>query len=196
MAATTKAANTGCRRDQCNQGRNPIPHCLPPFPQAPPGDDRAGSDDCHLSCFSCLRQQLAPFKPDDLNVTNHFASPGTVDPDNGKVHILGTDNIGRDYFSRVLYAGRISLTVAILSVFISETDWDHRWLDFRFLRRRARLRADALCRVHADHSHPAAAVDHLIDADPQPGFDPDPEPLFWRFWARSCSCGPAMRARR
>ena len=34
---------------------------------------------------------------------------------------MGTDNIGRDYFSRIVYAGRISLTVALLSVFISET---------------------------------------------------------------------------
>jgi len=36
------------------------------------------------------------------------------------VHYLGTDNIGRDYFSRLIYAGRISLTVAILSTIISE----------------------------------------------------------------------------
>jgi peptide/nickel transport system permease protein len=68
---------------------------------------------------SLLAPQLAPFKPDDLNVANHFASPGTVNSENGKMHILGTDNIGRDYFSRVLYAGRISLTVAILAVFTS-----------------------------------------------------------------------------
>ena len=41
----------------------------------------------------------------------------------GQVHYLGTDNIGRDYFSRLLYAGRISLTVAFLAVLIAETDW-------------------------------------------------------------------------
>lgn len=69
---------------------------------------------------SLLAPTLAPFKPDDLNVSNHFAAPGTIDPANGKAHFLGTDNIGRDYFSRVLYAGRISLTVAVLAVFISQ----------------------------------------------------------------------------
>jgi peptide/nickel transport system permease protein len=43
-----------------------------------------------------------------------------VDEATGRVHYMGTDNIGRDYFSRLIYAGRISLTVAILSVLISE----------------------------------------------------------------------------
>jgi peptide/nickel transport system permease protein len=43
-----------------------------------------------------------------------------VDQDTGRVHYLGTDHIGRDYFSRLIYAGRISLTVALLSVLISE----------------------------------------------------------------------------
>lgn len=68
---------------------------------------------------SVFAQQLAPFKPDDLSVANRFAQPFTADV-NGKPHVFGTDNIGRDYFSRVLYAGRISLTVAILAVTISE----------------------------------------------------------------------------
>ncbi len=70
---------------------------------------------------SIFAQQLAPFAMDDLSVNNRFASPGAVSEDTGKVHYLGTDNIGRDYFSRLLYAGRISLTVAVLSVLISES---------------------------------------------------------------------------
>ena len=37
----------------------------------------------------------------------------------GSVHYLGTDNIGRDYFTRIIYAGRISLTVALTAVLIS-----------------------------------------------------------------------------
>jgi peptide/nickel transport system permease protein len=69
---------------------------------------------------SIFAKTLAPFEPDAVDVSNRFAQPGTVDPTNGKPHILGTDNIGRDYFSRLLFAGRISLSVAFLAVIISE----------------------------------------------------------------------------
>jgi len=64
---------------------------------------------------------IAPFKIDELNVNNYFVPFGTVDEETGRTHYLGTDNIGRDYFSRLIYAGRISLTVALLSVLIAET---------------------------------------------------------------------------
>ena len=70
---------------------------------------------------SFFAKQLAPFAMDDLSVSNRFARPGAINKENGKPHYLGTDNIGRDYFSRLLYAGRISLTVAVLSVLISES---------------------------------------------------------------------------
>ena len=69
-----------------------------------------------ISIFAPL---IAPFKEDDLAVGNYFVPFGTRDAD-GRVHWLGTDNIGRDYFSRILFAGRITLTVAVTSVVISE----------------------------------------------------------------------------
>jgi peptide/nickel transport system permease protein len=34
-------------------------------------------------------------------------------------HIFGTDDMGRDVFSRILYAGRVSLTVGFLATFVS-----------------------------------------------------------------------------
>ncbi len=68
-----------------------------------------------------LAPYITTFKVDELNVNDYFVPFGTVDEATGRVHYLGTDNIGRDYFSRLLYAGRISLSVALLSVLISET---------------------------------------------------------------------------
>jgi len=71
--------------------------------------------------ITILAPVIAPFKIQELSVNKYFVDWGTVDQATGRVHYMGTDNIGRDYFSRLIYAGRISLTVAILSVIISET---------------------------------------------------------------------------
>lgn len=68
---------------------------------------------------SIFAKQISPFSPTDITVGNYFLSPGAVEEKSGRVHYLGTDNIGRDYLSRLIYAGRISLTVALVSVIIS-----------------------------------------------------------------------------
>jgi oligopeptide transport system permease protein len=44
---------------------------------------------------------------------------GAVSP--GAAHWLGTDTLGRDLFSRVLYGGRISLTVGLVATFVALT---------------------------------------------------------------------------
>jgi peptide/nickel transport system permease protein len=69
--------------------------------------------------ISLMAPLIAPFQVDELFVGKYFVPWGTVDQESGRVHYMGTDNIGRDYFSRIVYAGRISLSVALLSVFIS-----------------------------------------------------------------------------
>jgi peptide/nickel transport system permease protein len=74
--------------------------------------------------LSLFAMQIAPFTIEQVDVNNRFLSPGTLDTiANGqvRVHFLGTDEIGRDLFSRLIFAGRISLTVAFLSVIISTT---------------------------------------------------------------------------
>lgn len=47
--------------------------------------------------------------PDAIDVTNQLQPPSLQ-------HWFGTDNMGRDYFARVLYGGRISLVVGVLAM--------------------------------------------------------------------------------
>ncbi|HLE30632.1 MAG TPA: ABC transporter permease [Anaerolineales bacterium] len=69
--------------------------------------------------ISLFAQRVAPFKPNALAVGDYFLPPGAVEAETGRVHYLGTDHIGRDYFSRLVYAGRISLTVAVTSTLLT-----------------------------------------------------------------------------
>lgn len=50
--------------------------------------------------------------PYTIDITS-FGSPPS------KEHLLGTDDVGRDLFSRLIYGGRVSLTVGIVSATIS-----------------------------------------------------------------------------
>ena len=50
--------------------------------------------------------------PDAIDVTGSLKPPSAM-------HWFGTDDIGRDYFIRVLYGGRVSIAVGILSMFTS-----------------------------------------------------------------------------
>ncbi len=67
-----------------------------------------------------LAKVLAPFRPEEITVGNYFLAPGSIQEKTGRMHYLGTDNLGRDLFSRLVYAGRISLVIAFASVLISE----------------------------------------------------------------------------
>jgi len=53
-----------------------------------------------------LAPMLAKHDPIVTNFSDRFASPS-------RAHPLGTDNVGRDTFSRILYGGRLSLGMAI-----------------------------------------------------------------------------------
>ena len=58
---------------------------------------------------------LSPFDPNRQNLALRLAEPLSVGPD-GTVFLLGSDALGRDVFSRLLYGARISLTVGIASI--------------------------------------------------------------------------------
>lgn len=49
---------------------------------------------------------LTSYAPSKISPTERFASPSLL-------HLLGTDHLGRDLFTRVLYGGRIALMIAL-----------------------------------------------------------------------------------
>lgn len=61
-----------------------------------------------------LAPVIAPFDPYKQNLAPPYSNPTSV-------HLLGTDELGRDVFSRLLYAARLSLFVTVVVNFSAET---------------------------------------------------------------------------
>jgi peptide/nickel transport system permease protein len=59
-----------------------------------------------------LAPWIAPYEPNALDVPARLQGPSVA-------HLLGTDNLGRDVLSRVLYGGQIALAVALTAVGLS-----------------------------------------------------------------------------
>jgi peptide/nickel transport system permease protein len=64
-----------------------------------------------LIVFS-LFASLSPYTPTQQDPINSFQPPS-------KGHLFGTDELGRDVFTRILYGSRVSLTVGLASTFLS-----------------------------------------------------------------------------
>ncbi len=60
-----------------------------------------------------LADVVSPFEPNERQGIR-FAEPFTASND-GRIHILGTDRITRDLFSRLLHGGRVSLIVGLVA---------------------------------------------------------------------------------
>ena len=56
-----------------------------------------------------LAALIAPYDPIALNIIDRLQGPSWS-------HLLGTDQLGRDLFSRVLYGGQVALKVALVSI--------------------------------------------------------------------------------
>ena len=65
-----------------------------------------------LFCASVLAPVISPCNPTDINVNAILSPPGPS-------HLFGTDELGRDVFSRMLYGARISLKVGFVAVGIA-----------------------------------------------------------------------------
>jgi len=61
-----------------------------------------------LITMCMLAPVIAPYDYDDQDISRKFLKPCAE-------HICGTDNLGRDVYSRLLYGGRISLMVGFIS---------------------------------------------------------------------------------
>ena len=81
---------------------------------------------------------LAPFDP-TAAVAPQLAEP--MPP--AAPFYLGTDDLGRDVLSRLLYGARISLLVGLVAMVVDDGDRHRRRPHRRLLRRRHRRRAHA-----------------------------------------------------
>lgn len=67
-----------------------------------------------LALTALFAAVIAPYDPAAIEPINQFAAPSFR-------HWLGTDDLGRDVLSRLIYAARISISVGLVSVGISAT---------------------------------------------------------------------------
>jgi len=61
---------------------------------------------------------VAPFDPLEQDIGQRLREPGWQDAQ-GRVHPLGTDHLGRDILSRIIFGSRIALLVGLAAVVIS-----------------------------------------------------------------------------
>lgn len=64
-----------------------------------------------IIAVALLAPVIAPMGPQDTDYTARLAPPSAA-------HLFGTDNLGRDIFSRVIYGAQIDLQVGVLSVIL------------------------------------------------------------------------------
>jgi len=65
-----------------------------------------------LIIFISVFAFLIPINPDATNTANMLQTPSIG-------HLFGTDELGRDYLTRTIYGGRVSLIVGVLAMIIS-----------------------------------------------------------------------------
>lgn len=64
---------------------------------------------CLMTVTAVLAPYIVPYDPMELNLTQRLLPPGPS-------HLMGTDLVGRDILSRIIYGTRISLMTAVVVV--------------------------------------------------------------------------------
>lgn len=89
-----------------------------------------------LLLIAILAPWIAPFAPDAIDLAGRRASPSWS-------HWFGTDDLGRDLLSRVLFGARVSLSIGILAAALTVAlgasvgvvaGWTGRWIDALLMR--------------------------------------------------------------
>ena len=65
-----------------------------------------------LILLAALLAPLSPYDPIAVETVQKFLPPSAQ-------HLLGTDNFGRDTFTRLLYGGRVSLLVGVVAALVN-----------------------------------------------------------------------------
>jgi len=73
-----------------------------------------------IAAAAILAPLLTQYDPALQNLSHRFVPPVWAEKGSWE-HILGTDNLGRDCFARLLYGARISLIIGLFTVLISGT---------------------------------------------------------------------------
>jgi peptide/nickel transport system permease protein len=66
-----------------------------------------------IAVVAILADQIAPYGPNDIDLFSIKVPPGTGN------HLIGTDELGRDVLSRLMFGARLSLTIGIAAALIS-----------------------------------------------------------------------------
>jgi peptide/nickel transport system permease protein len=89
-----------------------------------------------LALIAALAPYIAPYPPDALDLAHRRAAPSFS-------HWFGTDELGRDVLTRVLFGARISLAIGVLSAAIAgalgivigaTSGWARGWIDALLMR--------------------------------------------------------------
>lgn len=67
-----------------------------------------------LALMALFAPQIATHQFDEIDLSNMQSPPSSA-------HYFGTDDLGRDAFTRVVYGGRVSLSIGIFSALVSAT---------------------------------------------------------------------------
>ncbi len=73
-----------------------------------------------IAMVTVLAPWVAPHDPLAVDIRHRLAPPAWM-AGGAADHVLGTDQVGRDLLSRVIYGGRVSLVIGVAAVLISAT---------------------------------------------------------------------------